>query len=384
MDYLDHPATSRPKAPGVPERMAWALTEVCASPGRSGHRLGALADKCLEKVREKVARHFSLPTPEAVVFTPGGTWSLNLALKGILRPGDHVVATAWEHNSVLRPLARLEDSGCEVSIVREPTIGDSWMAAMAREIRHDTRLVVVNHASNVCGSILPVERLAPIAHAHGALLLVDASQTVGHFRFDPDELQVDLLAFGGHKGLLGPPGVGCLLVLNQDIEIGTLVEGGTGRDSANSRPPLIRPWNLESGTSNLPAIAGLGAALDFLETEEFQRACERLGSMRTKCLERLEEMPFITIYHHPGSDSVPIVTFNIDYLHPARVSQILDEEYGILTRSGLHCAPLAHEMLESGNLGSVRAGFGYGNDHGSVDRLCQALDQMSSQRKSHG
>jgi selenocysteine lyase/cysteine desulfurase len=376
LDYLDHPATSRPKAPGVVEAMVRALTEVCASAERSNHRLGALADEIVVSTRRKVAAAFCLGSPDSVVFTPGATWALNLALKGILNPGDHVVTTSWEHNSVLRPLMRLRELGCEVTIVRSQDPNDITKQ-ITRALRPNTRVVAITHASNVCGTILPVLEVASRVRAAGALVLLDASQTVGHFDFDLQLMPVDLVAFSGHKGMLGPQGIGCLLVANPDIEIRALVDGGTGHNSADLRPSPICPGGLEAGTLNLPAIAGLGAALDFVSSDNYKAERQIAQALREECIAGLRELSSAIIYSHTNCEAVPVVSFNLKDVAPTVVARQLDLVSGIEVRAGLHCAPLAHETLGTGARGSIRVGFGYGNEAGCVERLCKALYAIS-------
>ncbi len=264
--YLDHATTSRPKAPGVVEAMVWTLTEVCASPSRSSHHLGREASTLVEKVRRRVADVFHVARPENVIFTSGATEALNLALKGLLAPGDHVVATCFDHNSVLRPLMRLKAEGCKVTIIHQCDPDERLVDAVVREFRHETRMVVVNHASNVCGTLLPCEEIGHAAQQRQIAVLLDAAQTAGHIPIDLSSLPVDLMAFSGHKGLLGPPGIGCLILKTPELPLTPLLEGGTGQESESLVPQKVLPTSFEAGTMNLPAIAGLGAALDFVAT----------------------------------------------------------------------------------------------------------------------
>lgn len=381
LDYLDHPATSRPKAPGVVAAMVRALTEVCASPERSNHRFSIEADKIVAGTRRKVSEFFGIAHQDQVIFTPGATWAINLALKGVIKPGDHVIASCWEHNAVLRPLAKLRDQGCEFSIIRATAPAD-LPEALIREFRPNTRLVALTHASNICGSVLPITDLARCAHDRGALVLLDAAQTVGHIQLNLADTPVDLVAFGAHKGLLGPPGVGCLLVLNQDLEIHPLIEGGTGQNSMSLSPIPLRPNGLEVGTANLPAIAGLGAALDFLHTGKHLLSSRTAQEMRTNCIAALRQLPFVTLYYHEDTPATPILLFNIVGIRPSTVTRILDEQFGIQARAGLHCAPLAHHAFGTEKTGAVRIGFGYGNDPNCVRRLYNALSQLGERR--HG
>ena len=374
--YLDHATTSWPKAPGVVEAMAWTLTDTCASPGRSNHRLAREVSALVEKARERVTEVFRVKRLEDVIFTSGATMALNLAIKGLLMPGDHVIATCFDHNSVLRPLMRMEREGCKVTIVRRCDPDMMFVDAVIREFRPETRLVVVNHASNVCGTLLPCREIGSAARSRGITVLLDAAQTAGHVPIDLLSLPVDLVAFSGHKGLLGPPGIGCLLVNNPNLALVPLLEGGTGLQSESLVPQMVFPTSFEVGTQNAPAIAGLGAALEFVTSENFNNARENAGLLYKKCLERLYEMPHVRVHGHSQLPSIPIISFTIKGMLPEEVANILDSEHNIQVRDGLHCAPLAHEALGTFPYGTVRIAFGYGNTDETVDQLCYALVKL--------
>lgn len=374
--YLDHPATSLPKAPGVARAVAWAL-ESLGNPGRSAHRFSTDAKAVVDRVRRQVADLVGAKEPGRVVFTSGATMALNLALRGLLRPGDHAITTCFDHNSVLRPLTQLKRDGVHLSIVRRSNPAELTQAVID-ELRPSTRLVALNHASNVCGTVLPRESIARAVKDRGVHVLLDAAQTVGHLPIDLSASSVDLVAFGGHKGLLGPPGVGCLVLNACDLELRPFVTGGTGQQSDSLEPAAQPPAGFEPGTLNTPAIAGLGAAIDYVSADAHRRDRERWSRLRDTCIERLSHLGAVRLYVHADQPAVPIVAFNVEGQLPERVAERLDHEYGILTRAGLHCAPLAHRALGTGSYGAVRVGFGHGNDETSVERLCRALEELSA------
>ena len=378
--YLDHATTSSPKAPGVAEAVAASLREPYSSPGRSAHGAARAADAVVESARQAVTQLCGTHDPARVVFTHGATHALNLAIKGLLRTGDHAIATCFDHNSVLRPLASLSREGCLVSIARSPRPDAELIAAVLREVRPETRLIVLPHASNVCGAVLPLTPGLDEVRAAGVLILLDAAQTVGTLPLDLSALPVDLVAFGAHKGLLGPPGVGCLLFNRPGLELRPLLDGGTGHDSAAALPSRTAPIAYEAGTANLPAIAGLLAALTFVRSPEHTLARQTASRLHRECAKRLLRMPHVTVYGDPlGVPTLPVIAFNVAGRLPEQVAEALDEKFDLQTRSGLHCAPLAHHALGSGQYGSVRAMFGLGNDERTLTRF---LEAMSTLRRS--
>jgi cysteine desulfurase family protein len=375
--YLDHATTSAPKAPGVAERMADVLRGVCASPGRSSHAPAREAADLVRESRERIASFFECRDANHVVFTAGATAALNLALKGLLRPGDHVIATSFDHNSTLRPLARLRQSGVRVTIVRRHRPDDEFVAAVTREIRPQTRLVVVNHASNVLGCVLPYEAISDAARACGAFVLLDTAQTAGLVPINLGRTPVDLLVFSGHKALLGPPGVGGLIVHNTQLELTPQVDGGTGYLSEELEPGIAFPISFEAGTPNTPAIAALEIGVDYLAGAG-SHTYRIAAAVRQRCVEQLRTLPHVELFDDPGGQYVPIVSFRIPGVSPHRVATILDSRFDIQVRAGLHCAPLMHQALGTEPTGgTVRASFGYGNTDRSADLLCEAVKTIS-------
>lgn len=374
--YLDHASTSWPKAPGTREAMADALL-LGGSPDRGSHKRARTSSEIVRCAREAVAELIGTSRPECVIFTPGATYALNLAIKGLgLGPDDHVVATCYDHNSVLRPLEQIRRrSDVSVSVVRSATFG-GLIDAVAASLRPSTRLLTINHASNVTGGVLPADVLIELAQERGVTVLLDASQTAGHLSFTLETLPADLIAFGGHKALLGPPGVGCLVVGDLALELEPNTVGGTGHDSASADPQRVFPTSFEPGTANVPAIAGLARALDYLRTKEQAEETATSAELRSDCLDRLAAIPGVRVYssrHH----SVPVIAFNIDGIPPARASALLDQDHGLQSRPGLHCAPLTHEALNTGRQGSMRVSFGYGNTRDDVERLLVAVREIA-------
>ena len=278
--HLDHATTAGVCSADVRNAMMEVLDGIRSSPGRSSHRFARYADERMERARGTVAAFFDVPIT-GVVFCPGATHALNLAIKGVLKAGDHVIATCFEHNSVLRPLKRLDAEGCRVTFIT-PMPGESFADTLEREIRPETRLVVLSHASNVTGELLPVVEMAGRARSRGALVLVDAAQSAGHVPVNLPSLSADMVVISGHKGLLGPPDIGCLLLSDPHLPITPLIDGGTGIESESLTPRQFVPYSLEAGTQNLPAVAGLEAAICFASTAEFQDGGTRLRPVVVK------------------------------------------------------------------------------------------------------
>ena len=375
MIYFDNGSTSHPKADGAVEAMAALLGGGCFNINRGGYGGAYDVAAMVFDVREKLAAFFGCESGRMVCFGGGITQSLNIALKGLLRPGDHVVTTQMEHNAVMRPLAQLQARGVQVDVARCTAEGLLDMGDMAQKITDRTRLVVMTHASNVCGSILPVSAVGALCRRRGALLLVDSAQTAGalpiHMRADG----IDLLAFAGHKGLLAAQGIGGL-ILSQKIadEMEPLIAGGTGSHSHLLDMPKELPDRLEAGTLNLPGIASLGAALDYIGSI----GIERIYGMEMALLAQLTE----GIAHMGGvrivglrrlADKCGIAALDIAGMDPAEVCSRLDEDHGIMTRCGLHCAPAAHRALGTYPRGVVRCSFGHRNTPDEVDALLCAL-----------
>lgn len=357
MIYLDNAATSWPKPPEVISAMASFLEKVGGNPGRSGHQLSIAAARVVYNTREAVAELLNAPNPLRVIFTMNATHAINLALYGLLRPGDGVVTTGIEHNSVMRPLRALERKGISVAVVPCLPDGSLDLSAMARCLSSNTRLIVVNHASNVTGTLLPIEEIAQIAHRIGALLLVDAAQTAGVIPIDMQAMGMDLLAFTGHKGLQGPPGIGGLII-GDGVDVSMLeplIRGGTGSYSEFEEQPEDLPDKYESGTSNGVGIAGLEAGVRWVMTQGIEKIRAHELEINNALIEGLTAIPGVTVYGPQNAvKSTAVLSFTV---HSRRVSEIglkLEEEFGILCRVGLHCAPAAHKTIGTFPEGTVR------------------------------
>ncbi len=378
MIYFDNAATSWPKPEAVRAALSDYFGEAGGNAGRSGHRMSVAAARIVENAREALAGLFHAGDPSRIVFTHNATHALNLALYGLLHPGDHVVTSSVEHNSVMRPLRHLETLGVEVTVVPCTPEGILESNAVRRAVRPHTRLVVTTHASNVAGTLLPVGALAALAREHGIPYLVDASQTAGAIPIDVEELELDLLAFTGHKGLLGPTGSGGLYV-REGVALVPLIRGGTGSDSAHEIQPEFLPDAFESGTLNVAGIAGLGAGVRFLLEIGLDAVRAHERNLVAQFLAGASEISGITLYG-PGDAALQcgLVSFNVAGATPSEVGVILDESFGIMARTGLHCAPAAHRTLGTFPTGTVRFSFGWFNTPTEVEVALGALREIAA------
>lgn len=378
--YLDNAATSFPKPPAVYEAVLETMRRVGASAGRGTYRLALEADRIVFEARSSLARLFNVRDPSRLVFTANATEALNLALKGFLRPGDHVVTSSVEHNAVWRPLKALERSrGIEITVVPCDRDGSLSPERVEAALRPDTRLVVLTHASNVVGTILPVAEVGQITRRRGIALLVDTAQTAGILPIDVEAMGVDLLAFTGHKGLFGPMGTGGLYV-REGIELEPLKEGGTGGQSILEEQPDYLPDRYEAGTLNVPGLAGLRAGVEFILSEGIEKVREKEARLVAYALKRLNEVEGIKIYGPQDPErQVGVISFNLGELGPEQVAFFLDSVYDIQVRSGLHCAPQAHRTIGTLERGTVRVGLGYFNREEDLDALAEALRAIAEE-----
>jgi len=379
MIYLDNAATSWPKPPEVIRAMGQVLESAGGNPGRSGHRLSIAAARWVYQTREEIAQFFQVSDPMRVIFTGNATEAINLALKGLLRPGDHVVTTSMEHNALMRPLRALESQGIRLTVVPCFRDGSLDLEEMARAVDGSTRLVAMTHASNVVGTILPVEEACRIAHRAGALFLLDAAQTAGAIPIDLSSLKVDLFAFTGHKELQGPPGIGGL-VLGEEVEVSAiepLVRGGTGSRSEWEWQPDFLPDKFESGTPNLVGIAGLLAGLRWIQERGIISIRSHLQGLRQMLVDGLREISGLEVHGCLDSErSVSIVSFTCSGKRVSEIGMRLDEEYGILARVGLHCAPAAHRTIGSFPEGTVRLAPGILTSRDDLVRTLEAIRKI--------
>jgi cysteine desulfurase family protein len=375
--YLDHAATSWPKPPEVIEAVVRTMVEAGANPGRGAYEMALAASRVVFEARADCARLLGVADPRDLLFLSGATEACNLMLKGLLRPGDRVVVSSMEHNAVVRPRHVLEQAGVTVDVVTADAAGvvDADMVERAVAAA-PTRAVVCIHASNVTGAVQPLPDIADIAHTAGALLLVDGAQGAGHLEVDIAALDVDAYATSGHKGLLGPQGVG-LLYLRPGLDVVPLKEGGTGGGSSGeATQPEGRPERYEAGTPNTPGIAGAGAGARLLVQRGAEiRAEERRLARRLR--EELPALPGLRLYGPaPDEPAVPVMVFTLEGHESERVAFQLDRTARIAVRPGLHCAPWAHRTIGTAETGAVRVSVGHGNTDEDVDALLAALRKL--------
>ncbi len=376
MIYMDNAATTWPKPPAVCQAVMECMEKYGANPGRSGHKMAVQAGQILLCAREMLCELFHLSDPFRIIFTYNCTDSLNLAIKGLVAPGDHVITTSMEHNAVARPLKKLEKQGLELTLVQCSPEGILDPGDIRKAIRPNTRLIVTTHASNVTGAILPIEEIGNIARDHGIPYLVDAAQTAGILPIDLSALPVDLMAFPGHKGLLGPQGTGGLYI-HPDVKLDTVREGGTGSQSESLDQPDLLPDKYESGTLNTPGIAGLAAGVKYILDQSPSKLLAREQRLEKFFLEALSHISGIKMYQPSGKGKTGIVSVNVGDKDSSEVSNLLDERYDIATRGGLHCCPLAHETIGTLNQGTVRFSFGIFNTLEEVKQCVRALYEIS-------
>ena len=359
--YLDNGATSYPKAPGVREAMAHYITNIGCNIARGGYQQAYDAAGRVLEIREKLNSLVNGPGSRNVVFTPGATAGLNMLLKGLLRPGDKVLASPMEHNAVLRPLEQLKKRGVTVELLPCTQRGELILEGLADRLTPDVRAVILCHGSNVSGTRFPIEQVGPLCRERGIFFLVDAAQTLGVIPVDMAAMAIDGLAFPGHKGLLGPQGIGGLVITDALAgELEPLLSGGTGSMSESLDMPPFLPDRLEAGTLNLPGIFGLGAALDYLEGEgEALRVREHklAGHLWARLME-LEEDGIRVLGSRDPSNRTGVVSIDFLKADNGEMAFRLEQEYGIQTRCGLHCAPLAHRTLGTFPQGAVRFSVG--------------------------
>ncbi|MDF2616318.1 MAG: cysteine desulfurase, partial [Sedimentibacter sp.] len=323
------------------------------------------------------AELFNLDDPMRVILTFNATDGLNMAIKGILKPGDHVVTTAMEHNSVLRPIKEMENNGVENTIVSCSNEGKINVEDIEAAIKSNTRMVVTTHVSNLTGTIFPIEKIGEICKKRNVLYLVDGSQSAGVLEIDMIKQHIDFLAVPGHKGLLGPQGTGALLI-NNDAVIKELKEGGTGSESSNPHQPDFYPDKLEAGTHNLPGIAGLNAGLKYILNKGTKSILNHEKNILETFINEMRKNPKIVIYGPEDiSDRSGVVPINIEGMDSSEVAYILDTEYNIAVRPGLHCAPLAHKAIGTENIGAVRFGVGPFTKRTDVMAAVKALNEIS-------
>ncbi|HZG14976.1 MAG TPA: aminotransferase class V-fold PLP-dependent enzyme [Candidatus Bathyarchaeia archaeon] len=377
--YLDNAASSWPKPPGVKEAMAEAIDDYGANPGRGGHALAMKASKTIFRTRMQVSRLFGIKNPNDLFFYLNATQALNQAIKGFLRPGDHVISSSIEHNSVRRPLEYLRRTKqVDVTYVEPREDGLFYAEDFRAAKRAETRLIAVSHASNLTGLILPIVEIGEIAKEGEVAFLVDASQTAGILPIDVEKMNIAMLAFPGHKGLYGPQGTGALYV-RSDLDLEPLIHGGTGSQSEAIEQPTTRPDRYESGTANTVGLAGLLAGVNFILETGVEKIHAHEWSLAKKTIQALQQIKGIEVYGPSAEiERVGVVSFNIHGADASEVSYILDQQYGIATRAGFHCTPLGHQTAGTEERGAVRASFGYFNTDEDVELLITAVTEIAA------
>lgn len=380
MIYLDNAATSWPKPESVYQAMDDFLRTKGGNPGRGSHSMAVAAGETVEEARLLMARFINAPEAQRVIFTLNCTDALNMGLKGLLQPGDHVITGCMGHNSVVRPLRKLEQRGVKIS--RLPPRSEAGVVSaqdIEAAITGDTRMVVVTHASNVTGVIQPVEEYGAIARRHNLVFMVDAAQTAGKHSIDVQASNIDLLAFSGHKGVFGPPGTGVLYVGDR-VELDPLRDGGTGSHSEQEEQPSSLPYRYESGTLNTCGIAGLGAGLKYILQEGMERIRAHEQSLLEHLWDGLSRIGGVILYlPDRGLKHVAIVSFNLERQEPGEAGIILDQAFDIKVRTGLHCAPAAHKILGTYPLGTIRLSPGYFTTAEEIDFCLQAIERIVRQ-----
>ena len=377
MIYLDNGATSFPKPKEVADAVYDFMINNGTSSGRGSYKKAMQSDYIVYKCRKLIGNLFNFDDPKKVVFTSNVTDSLNIAIRGILKENDHVITSSLEHNAVWRCLKTLEkDINIKIDTVECSKDGITNPEDIKKYIRKDTALIVFTQASNVLGTIQPIKEIGKIARENKIVFLVDAAQSAGAMKIDIKEDNIDILAFTGHKSLLAPMGTGGLII-NTDIDIKPLKAGGTGGDSAYEYQPDYYPNHLETGTSNVSGIAGLRAAIKFLNREGIDNIHNKEKELTKYALQRLETVKDIEIYGPKDCEKIlSVISFNIKNKRPEDISTILDQKYDIMLRAGLHCAPTAHSVINTKDRGSLRIGIGYFNTKDDIDKLVEALNNL--------
>ena len=381
--YLDNASTSFPKAPTVATAMSDYITNRGININRGSYALAYDVEDIIYTTRQRLNTLFNGHDPSHVIFTQNVTMSLNMVIKGLLKAGDHVLVSSMEHNAVMRPLTQLLDKGITFDIIPCDKTGSIQLESMDSLIRPNTVAMIINHASNVCGTIQPLESIGPICKAHSLQFIVDAAQTAGVIPIDVKACHIDALCFTGHKGLLGPQGIGGIILTKEMAQTLTpLIAGGTGSFSHLETMPTHMPDAFEAGTLNLPGIIGLNEGLAYIESQGMENIHNHELALTQSFLEGLQSIDGINIVGKQNiQDRTAVVSITIDGMDPASIAYELESNYHIMTRVGLHCAPRAHQTLETYPEGTVRFSFGYANTHKDVETALSALHRIVKNTK---
>ncbi len=377
MIYLDNAATTYPKPESVRRAVSDALVRYGANPGRAGHSMSIAASEEIYRCRSAAAEFFHALGPECVAFTLNCTHAVNYVLKGILKPGDHVVISCLEHNAVVRPLYALAQKGVQVTEAAvTPGDNDATLEGFRSAIRQNTRLIVCTHASNVWGIRLPVERIAALAHTYGIPLAVDSAQSAGVLPIDLADSGIDYLCAAGHKGLYGPMGTG-MLITADGANLATVIEGGTGTESENPQQPSLMPERMESGTQNMPGIAGLHAGIEFVRGRGTERIAQHEMGLVRSAYGELSQLPRVRLYTQEPDLRyfAPVLSFTVDGLPSEVVGRELGK-LGVAVRAGLHCAPSAHRLMGTLENGAVRICPSVFSTQGDISGMVRAVKKI--------
>lgn len=375
MIYFDNGATSFPKPRGMMDAMMECMANYCGNPGRSGHDMSIKTGEEIYRTRSAIGKLFGIKDASRILFTSGTTEALNMGIKGNLEEGDHVITTAMEHNSVLRPLWSLGKKNITMTIIPCDSNGMPDLATMEQSIQKNTKMMICTHASNVTGTIMPLAEIAKITRANQILLFVDAAQSAGSIPIDVNEMNFDLMAAPGHKGLLGPMGTGILYV-RDGISMKPLKEGGTGTRSRDLNQPEEFPDGFESGTLNAPGIVGLGYSADYLGKIGIEEIARYEQELVIALDEALNSMKRVVLYGPQSRMKTGIATFNIIGKDCEEISERLNSEFGIASRAGYHCAPLAHKTIGTYDTGAVRFSIGPYNTKREIKLAVDAVYQL--------
>lgn len=378
MIYLDSAATSYHKPDGVVRVVAEAISHM-GNPGRGAHEASLDASRVVYGTREKMAELFGAEEASQIVFTANSTESLNIAIQGLLDPGDHVITTVMEHNSVLRPLYLCQQRGVSLTILPFSAAGMVTPEAIEAVIRSNTRMIVCTHGSNLTGDLNDLEAIGRVCKKHHLLFVVDASQTAGVFPIQMDSMNIDVLCFTGHKSLMGPQGTGGMCV-RKGVRIRPLLVGGSGIDSYSKIHPQVMPTALEAGTLNAHGIAGLSAALDFIKKVTPDVIRQREEELTRRFVSQIKSIPGVKLYgNYEQFPRAPILSLNILDYDSGEIADVLAQDYGIMTRAGAHCAPLMHEALGTKSQGAVRFSFSYFNTEEEIDQAAKAIRELAEE-----
>lgn len=372
MIYLDNPATSMKKPSVVYDAMCRNTVLYSVNAGRGGHFASIKGAEGIAAAQEELAELFNIKNPERIAFTQNATYALNMAIGGMLTRADHAIITSMEHNSVLRPINRL----CSYTMVEADRRGVINPADIEAAIRPETKLIITTHASNVCGTIMPVTEIGEICRRHNIPYLVDAAQTAGIVPIDVESMNISLLAFSGHKGLMGPLGTGGLYV-REEINLTPIIVGGTGTESMNKYQPTVMPDMLHSGTMNTPAIMALGTAARFIKQVGINSIEEKERSLAEYLYGALSNIGGVSVYGLPLGSRNGTVAFNIGELDSQETADILNKNFGIATRGGYHCSYIAHQTIGTEKTGAVRVGFGLFSSRREADILLSAVNKIA-------